>query len=148
MSEPCSLCLAEDAPESFPICDKCARRQGRRPFPPSRRPPVPCTRCNGQRFVRVMPREYTNDMWRHDSGPRQHAVPMALTAEPRTSERWIRDGRSVAFPTIENGLGTLEAYVCTACGFIDWYCQDPEALPIGPEYNTELVDYTTKTPYR
>ncbi len=36
--------------------------------------------------------------------------------------------------------GWLEAYVCRACGFVEWYCCDPDKLPIGPEYMTELVD--------
>lgn len=44
--------------------------------------------------------------------------------------------------------GSLETYVCKGCGFVEWYCQDPESVPIGPEYMTELVDYDSGTPYR
>jgi len=46
------------------------------------------------------------------------------------------------------GKGVLEMYICRACGFVEWYCQDPTELPIGPHYMTQIVDYTSREPYR
>ena len=39
-----------------------------------------------------------------------------------------------------DGLGVFECYICKRCGFVDWYCQDPEHIPIGKQYMTEEVD--------
>ncbi len=44
--------------------------------------------------------------------------------------------------------GILARYVCTACGFIDEHCEDPGAIPIGPEYMTDVVDFGADSPYR
>jgi hypothetical protein len=46
------------------------------------------------------------------------------------------------------GSGVVEAYVCTACGLIEWYCQEPQSIPIGDQYNTEIVEYGSDSPYR
>jgi hypothetical protein len=46
------------------------------------------------------------------------------------------------------GLGLLELFVCRGCGLVEWYCNDPENLPIGPMYATELVDVRPASPYR
>jgi hypothetical protein len=44
--------------------------------------------------------------------------------------------------------GELEMYVCRGCGYIDWYCNDLESVPIGPQYMTELVEGESAGPYR
>jgi len=31
-------------------------------------------------------------------------------------------------------LGELEAYVCTACGFLEWYAKDPSELKDAKKY--------------
>lgn len=47
------------------------------------------------------------------------------------------------------GFGVFEAYICKRCGFVDWYCQDPERIPIGKQYMTEELDADASTePYR
>jgi hypothetical protein len=56
-------------------------------------------------------------------------------------------------PTVDaihprSGFGVLEIYVCRRCGFVEWYCQKPEEIPIGPEYMTEEIDVTGDGPYR
>jgi hypothetical protein len=48
----------------------------------------------------------------------------------------------------QQSYGTLEVYVCVGRGFLEWYCQDPESIPIGPEYMTDAIDYGERTPYR
>jgi hypothetical protein len=55
---------------------------------------------------------------------------------------------SVDAPTIKRGKGQLESYTCLACGYVEWWCPDPAEIPIGPEYMSELVDYTPGAPYR
>jgi len=50
------------------------------------------------------------------------------------------------FPT--EGYGVFEAYICRQCGFVDWYCQDPGKIPIGPEYMTEEFNADSAEPYR
>lgn len=142
MTPRCALCEAEDASEEFRVGLRCARRLGLRMLPPPRRPAVPCTRCNGMVFVRVLPRVY---------GVTAHAtatgVPMTLTAKPPPVQKYLL-GSTVGDPQLFYGVGTVETFVCRSCGFVEWYCQDPEAIPIGDEYNTQLVDYSTPGPYR
>ena len=55
---------------------------------------------------------------------------MAVTADPR----WVWPGRNPNY-----GRGDLLLYVCRSCGFAEWYVSDPESIPIGPDYRTELV---------
>jgi|HubBroStandDraft_6_1064221.scaffolds.fasta_scaffold1655567_1 hypothetical protein len=147
----CTLCDAEDASEYFRVGPRCASILGLRMLPPSRRPPAPCMRCNNFKFIRVMPRQY-GTMWR-DAGPQAHelhsmGVPMTLTARPPEVRKRLLGADTVEEPQLFDGLGIVETYVCTRCGFIEWYCQDPEAMPIGDEHNTQLVDYTPDDPYR
>jgi hypothetical protein len=104
-------------------------------------------RCNGARFVRVIPREYT--AYESEYGVHHYAAPMHATTLPELRERWLLPGNEVSeAPTLRGGRGLLEAYICTGCGFVEWYCHDVEAIPIGPEYNTAIVDYGAQGPYR
>lgn len=45
-------------------------------------------------------------------------------------------------------FGLLEMYVCRGCGYIEWYCSDPQTVPIGPQFMTELVEQSPDGPYR
>jgi hypothetical protein len=114
-------------------------------LPPSRRPPVPCQRCNGTRFVRVVPREISK---RGGKGTGSKAAPMGLAYKLRTSGillSWERDAQT---PDIDDVCALLETYVCAGCGFIEWYCQAPDEIPIGPEHMSEVIDYASEDPYR
>lgn len=44
-----------------------------------------------------------------------------------------------AAPDLSRGYGLLEAYVCRACGLTEIFASQPAAIPIGPEYGTELM---------
>ena len=79
------------------------------------------------KFVRAIPRELTDQ-----------AAPMTLTY----------DVTRAAASNVKGGYGRLEAWACLACNFVEWYCQDTDRIPIGPEYMTELVDYESDAPYR
>jgi hypothetical protein len=99
------------------------------------------------KFIRAIPREYTAE-WNGASSS-SVVAPMALTAHPRVTKRLLFRGNEVTQPDLpRHSCGTLEAYVCVGCGYLEWYCQDPENIPIGPEYMTDAIDYASPTPYR
>jgi hypothetical protein len=86
-------------------------------------------------FVRAIPREYIGDP--------QVPWPSPMTVTAGFKSRWY--GTQV---DSTHGMGLLEMFICRACGFVEWYCHDPESIPIGPHYMTELVDYGGDAPYR
>jgi hypothetical protein len=94
------------------------------------------------RFVRARPREL--GAW---GTTYVHATVAAMAMQPFVSETLI-GGKQLAELQPENGRGWLEAYACLGCGFVEWYCLDPQSVPIGPEYMTDVVDYSTGEPYR
>ena len=59
----CRLCeeeiIYDDPVEIAGICVRCVDTLGLIPMPPPRRRAAPCQRCNGMKFVRAIPREYT-----------------------------------------------------------------------------------------
>jgi hypothetical protein len=132
------------------VCAECRGKLGLVSMPPSRRPPRPCVRCDSTRFVRVVPRQYTE--YSGDDAQPCHIAPMYATTKPDVSEPWWQSVAQAAqvsgMPSPMLGRGLLEMYICSGCGFIEWYCHDVESIPIGPEYNTAIVDYGSDTPYR
>jgi len=99
-------------------------------------------KCNGMQFIRAVPRELTPA----DSDQRAMALPMGLVYQYE-----VQRSRYASQPLpvdARKALGLLEVYVCRKCGFVEWYCSDPERIPIGPVYMTEDVDYESDTPYR
>jgi hypothetical protein len=145
----CRICQREHVddkqPKSFDLCSTCAKRLGVIPMPPPRRPARPCAHCNGLKFTRVIPREYS--AWGVEKVHEQ-AAPMTLTMAPVVFERFF-GGKRLGYTDVWNGRGQLETYVCAGCGFVEWYCVDPESIPLGPEYMADVVDYSQPaTPYR
>jgi hypothetical protein len=129
------------------ICAGCATTLGLVPMPPPRRPARPCAKCNGMKFIRAIPREYTAEAY--GVGILAVVAPMALTARFTVARHLLFKGSTVSQPKLsQQSCGTLEAYVCAGCGFLEWYCQDPETIPIGPEFMTDAIDYDSPTPYR
>ena len=51
-------------------------------------------------------------------------------------------------PDPAQGWGLLEMFICRSCEAVEWYCHGAATLPIGPEYNTELVEIPTGGAYR
>jgi hypothetical protein len=145
----CRICDQEllDSSSLPGVCAGCVTTLGLVPMPPPRRPARPCAKCNGRKFIRAIPREYAAE-W-HGSSTSTVVAPMALTAHPSVTKRLLFKGNTVAQPNLpRHSCGTLEAYVCVGCGFVEWYCQDPESIPIGPEYMTDAIDYDSPSPYR
>jgi len=141
----CRLCESEAVDPkflpAFDLCRQCAQRLGVAPMPEPQRPARPCNRCNGLRFKRVVPRELSAG-----AGGEAIAAPMALTLVPMITRAF--GGVHVLAPDPGHSRGQLETYVCTSCGFVEWYCIDPDAIPLGPEYMADVVDYTADAPYR
>jgi hypothetical protein len=44
--------------------------------------------------------------------------------------------------------GLIARYICSGCGFVELFCENPESIPIGPEYMSDVVDYGSGKPYR
>jgi hypothetical protein len=119
-------------------------------MPPPQRRAMPCRCCNGMKFVRAIPREYTATEL---TGP--NTAQMAATYEPKKQSRTSRiftskDGYDVARADLisDQAYGLLELYICSACGLVEWFCREPADIPIGTEYMTELVDHGGGGPYR
>jgi hypothetical protein len=154
----CDLCqLRADEERAMNACTVCAFTLGLVPMAHPRRAPVPCTRCNGMRFTRVIPREHTSVAMRFaptdpasSAGEmlRSVAAPSVATHEPMVTAKLHSRGRQVAAVDIRTGFGALEMYICRGCGFVEWYCQDPTSIPIGPHYMTEDIDFAGTQPYR
>jgi len=81
-----------------------------------------CPKCGKTKIIVALPGEYGNDSMEH---------PMTVTAEPR----WVLWGRNP-----NHGHGILMQYVCRACGFTEWWVDDPEKIPIGEKYKTALLN--------
>ena len=155
----CKLCHAarlETEPELVQtICAPCATKLGTTTMPPPRRPDVPCPRCKGTRFIRVFPRErFVVDNTAMPFGSATIGAmyaPMAATFEVSIVRQQI--GVMIGAPEVR-GLdlsrprGLIARYICSGCGFVELFCEDPESIPIGPEYMSDVVDYGGTKPYR
>jgi hypothetical protein len=128
------------------VCDACADKLGITRGPGMRRI-VPCARCGHAESVRALVRELTVEP-NCDSNYRM-TVPMAVTYSPVMLTSFLRgeakgtDGADAARP-----YGILEMYVCLGCGFTEWYCRNPQAIPIGEEFGTEKITAVAEGPYR
>ena len=116
------------------LCVHCADAYGVIPMAPSRRPPRPCGQCNGMEFVRAIPRELA-----------RRTSPMAVTYQHEYQTVPIAGPLAV---DPRKPYGFLEMFICRKCGFVEWYCANPEHIPIGPQFMTEIVDYGSDSPYR
>jgi hypothetical protein len=146
----CKLCDMDDTYRRIAatgVCTDCMRELGLVEMPPTRRPPAPCMRCNQRRFVRVIPREHA--VYAIKGGYTSTSAPMTATFDPERRAKWLFPGKAIdPRPTVERSHGMYETYICTGCGFVEWYCHDVTSIPIGPEYMTELVDHEADEPYR
>jgi hypothetical protein len=141
----CRVCKNQLDDAAQAVCAGCRETLGIVEMPPARRPVGPCHKCNGTKLIRVIPRDHTVLV----AGTYQTlrvTVPMRLTVIPTLSSRWSQDRVDHPDPAMMRGL--LEAYVCRTCGFTEWYCSDPQNIPIGPEYMTEAIDDGDGGPYR
>lgn len=122
--------MTTPAEHSIRMCVRCADTYGVGPMLPPRRPARPCAGCNGLHFIRSVPRELAI---RLDGQP--VASPMTVTYARQ------RDDHGAAPIEPRAGMGYLELYICRKCGLVEWFCSDPERVPIGPGFLTEAIDY-------
>jgi len=127
------------------MCESCASTMGVMAMPPPRRPPVPCVKCNGMELIRAVPREVSP---RVDGTVGQVVSPMGVTfggqvvnADGEEHERFVAADPYGIY-------GMLEMYICRKCGFVEWYCSDPDSIPIRPAFMTELVKLGGDGAYR
>lgn len=139
----CKFCGQET---SGTVCGNCKHNLGLTPGE-GVRPYQPCARCQHPVLIRALVRELTVEP--NVNRSTAWTVPMGATYAPnvRTSF-WSGDPRGTDGAEPTKPYGILEMYVCARCGFTEWYCRDPENIPIGEEFGTEKVDVSGKSPYR
>jgi hypothetical protein len=134
----CTICQAQvlttRAERATKVCRECAKVSAILPLPPPTRPAVPCMRCQHTALIRVVPRELSAG---GQDYVEERIAPMTVTYAPHTVKRLLFGGQQARTPTPAQGAGVLEAWICEACGFVEWYCQDPKSVPVGPEFNSE-----------
>ncbi len=143
----CTVCgrvaLTTKEATTTQVCRKCAIQCGIIPMPPVTRPPTPCARCNGRKFLHAVPREFTG----RTSGElnAQMAAPMFVAYVPAVDRKDFDDANVI---DTKRGFGLIEAYVCFGCGALEWFCHDVGRIPVQPNMMTEVVDFDATTPYR
>lgn len=131
--------------------ESCRANFGLQELPASRRPRRPCERCNHHLIVRCLVRERGATGSKYTAS---YVAPLQVTFARKvvTKEAFFSGKRTTEVthdPALEQqAVGMLEAYVCQRCGFTEWYTVEPEKIPIGEEYATELIDVGPQDPYR
>ena len=82
-----------------------------------------CIKCSHPEVIKSEATDYAH----YD---KEHS--MAVTAETR----WIMEGRNLKYP-----YGVLSMYTCRRCGYTEWYADNPEEIPIGKDYKTEIIRF-------
>ena len=146
--ETCQLCersFQSGALGEEGICEECRERHALAGSSPPMRPLVPCTRCQGRVFVRCFSiRERAASGGDYAS---EYVAPLAATFAHTVYETFFA-GRKEASPDLTKPRGIFEAYICRSCGFVELYVRDAARIPIGPEYNTQLIELPETGPYR
>ena len=81
-----------------------------------------CIKCDCEKVIESIPADYADN---------NHEIEMKVTADPR----WVFGGRN---PNAMS-YGKLRLYICSSCGYSEWWTLDPEKVPIGDEYKTKYV---------
>lgn len=82
-----------------------------------------CPKCDHTAIVKSKAADYGGDNREYE---------MSVTAEPRM----VFPGRNPRYPH-----GVLHTYTCRSCGFTEWYAENPESIPIGSDFATELIPF-------
>ena len=132
------MCQYPRADVSSGICDECRQKHGIPEPTGSQRPPEPCGRCGHFVLVRVRLRERSAEIGA-DIGSAEPAPLAATFGIDRRRSFWSGDH---AHTNVAQPIGLMQAYICRKCGFSEIYTSDPQDIPIGEEFATELVDLT------
>jgi Zn ribbon nucleic-acid-binding protein len=140
----CRLCAKGEAIGPGGMCPRCRRKYGvPERWPESRRLPRPCVRCGHPQLIRAIIRERGASSW-HSPG----LAALGVTFRRVIAISISGDARPLNEPDLREPAGILEVYACRACGYSEWYVLEPERVPIGPEYATELLDAGAGSPDR
>lgn len=116
-------------------------------MPPSRSKPAPCLRCGGRTLIRCFPSEHgVQEGDRALIRLRRMSVTFASRPQSAQKDFFGRELQLELDPQIP--AGELEALVCRSCGHVEWFADRPEAIPIGLEHRTELIEVKLENPYR
>jgi hypothetical protein len=88
-----------------------------------------CPLCEHDEIVEGMPAEF--------SGVHGFEVQSAFAYDPR----WVAPGRNPLQPH-----GKLSYYMCRRCGYLQWFVENPQEVPIGEDYRTRFVKSAKKSP--
>jgi len=124
------------------LCHDCRSKYGLlSKWPESRRLHRRCVRCDHGEFVRAAVRERGAGNW---NSPR--LAPLGVTFLRQMIVTAAGDSRPLNEPDLRDPAGPFEVYVCRGCGFTEWYALEPESVPIGAEYATELAEVGGREP--
>lgn len=82
-----------------------------------------CPKCDHTEVVKGKAADYADKNYEYE---------MSVTAEPRM----VFSGRNP-----RHSYGALHTYTCHSCGFTEWYAENPEAIPIGPQFATKIIRF-------
>lgn len=133
--------LPSEMPDGQAICFSCRRERGVPERREPQRPRVPCGRCNGTSFVRVLALRARLEEYKP-------LTPLALTFGEQLLHPIFGNGEPTSRIMPERRIGHIEAYVCRGCGHTELYVPDADQLPIGPQHGTELFEVAGDSPYR
>ena len=147
----CRVCKNDRELSRVGICTACHVELGIVLPGAPLRPSVPCARCRGTSFVRSWAlREVearTGGHWLSEQTVGTYFSPLSLAVAPGLAREFL--GATEASSENALRLGIIEAYACRQCGFTELYTHGAAAIPIGPEFGTELVDLPPpEGPYR
>lgn len=86
-----------------------------------------CPICDHREIVKAIPREFS-----------EHEVIRLAAAH----------GRGFGGMARELAYGFLAIFVCRSCGYCQVFAESPGEIPIGKDYETELIRGPEKLPYR
>jgi hypothetical protein len=147
----CRLCarmkLSSDQELASQICVTCRGARGFVELSRMVRPIRPCRDCSGREFVRTQAHE-RSVKW-DGSSATVYAAPLSIAF------RRVCFGVKSPLPRVEitedevhHQTGSFEILICRSCGLTSWYALEPQKIPIGPEFMTELVRVPDADPYR
>ncbi len=91
-----------------------------------------CPICDHHEIVEGVPCEFSGDVNRE------------LIAAFTYDARWLMSGRNPKY-----AHGELKYYMCRQCGYLQWFVDQPQEVPIGDDYRTRLIEgVERKGPYR
>ncbi len=148
----CRMCrrpkLTLPEQQEYGVCADCFNLPGFFKLPPSSRKLEPCRECRGRELVRAV--AFERGAFGSDYVT-AYAAPLSV-AFRQSIKYSFWGGKASAEVTEEDvvrPVGWLELLICRACGLATWHALEPQKIPIGPEYGTELLEVEDEGgPYR